>query len=90
MASMNSTAYEKRYGIKEKRCWACPGHLRSLNGIKRTAFHFRNELQSTFRNREKPILSNVRVKRWIGKIQEFDFQVKYSPGEEMGIEYNLS
>lgn len=66
--------------------WAIKKFAYELRGRH---FTLETEHKALLEIRRRPSFANTRVQRWIERIQEFDFQVKYIPGKEMGIADHL-
>lgn len=90
-ASKKLTDAQKKYGITEKEL------LGVLFGIEKFEYELRGRtfiLETDHKAieaiRNKADFGNDRIKRWIEKIGEFDFTVKYIKGEDMGMADKLS
>lgn len=84
-ASKKLTDTEKRYGISEKEMYAV------FWGIKRFEYELRGrkfiletDHKALEKLKEKPYFENNRINRWSEKIMEFDFEIRYVKGDEMG------
>lgn len=90
-ASKKLTPTETRYGISEKEMlaifWAVKKFEYDLRGRKFTIVTDHKALENI---RTKPNFTNNRINRWIEKIQEFDFEVKYEKAENLVVPDALS
>lgn len=90
-ASKKFTPTEVRYPIPGKEryaiFWAVKKFEYELKGRK---FKIETDHKSLSEIRNKPDFNNARINRWVEKIQEFDFEIKYIPGEEMVVADSLS
>jgi len=90
-ASKKFSPTEFRYPIPEKEMyaifWAVKKFEYELRGRR---FKIETDHKSLAEIRKKPDFNNVRINRWVEKIQEFDFEITYKPGEEMVVADSLS
>ncbi|OQS53370.1 pol [Ecytonucleospora hepatopenaei] len=89
--SKKFTAAETKYGITEKEMYAVYlGCNKFAHELKGKHFEVHTDHKALITMREKSFLENDRVNRWINKLSDFDFAIKYIPGEEMGLADSLS
>ena len=90
-ASKKLTPTEQRYGITEKEMlaviWAIKKFEYELRGRR---FILETDHKALMEIRQKAVFNNNRINRWIEKIQEFDFEVNYIKGKDMGEADRLS
>lgn len=90
-ASKKLTATESRYGITEKEMLAVVFGIEKFSyELKGRHFTLETDHKALLNIREKPNFDNPRVLRWIEKIMQYDFKVKYRKGENMGLADDLS
>ena len=82
-ASRTLSDVEKRYSQTEKEAlslvWSCERMKLYLLGQKFTLITDHKPLEIIFKNpKSKP---NARIERWALRLQPFDFDIKYKPGE---------
>ncbi|XP_058463779.1 uncharacterized protein K02A2.6-like [Malaya genurostris] len=82
-ASKSLTTHEKKYCQTEKECyaiiWAMEKLFMYLYGLHFTLITDCKPLEYLFNKAQsKP---SARIERWILRLQSFDFEVKYEPGE---------
>lgn len=90
-ASKKLTETERRYGISEKKMLAV------FCGIKKFEYELRGrkfvletDHKALERIKEKIYFDNNRINRWVEKIMEFDFEIRYIKGVNMGKADELS
>jgi len=90
-ASKKFTPTECRYGISEKEMYAVYwGILKFEYELRGKRFLLETDHKALVEIRRKPVFENDRINRWIEHIQEFDFEVRYKKGEEIGVPDALS
>lgn len=80
--SKSLAAHELKYCQTEKECfaivWSMERLYKYLYGLKFILYTDCKALEYLFKPRSKP---SARIERWILRLQSFDFEVKYQPGE---------
>lgn len=90
-ASKKPTPTESRYGISEKEMLAIFWRIKRFEyELRGRNFRLVTDHKALEEIRRKPNFENNRINRWIEKIQEFDFTVKYSEGSKMVVADALS
>jgi RNase H-like domain found in reverse transcriptase/Reverse transcriptase (RNA-dependent DNA polymerase)/Integrase core domain/Integrase zinc binding domain len=76
-ASKKFTPAEVRYSISEKEMYAITWGIEKFSyELRGRRFHL-----ETDHIRRKPFFKNNRINRWMEKIQEYDFTIKYQKGD---------
>ena len=82
-ASRTLSDVERRYSQTEKEAlalvWACERFRQFLLGRKFFLVTDHQPLKAIYSPRSKP---SARVERWVLRLQEYDFQVRYIPGHQ--------
>lgn len=90
-ASKKFTPTEVRYGISEKEMYAVFWGVKKFEyELRGRKFKIETDHKALAEIRKKSDFNNARINRWIEKIQEFDFEIRYIPGDEMVVPDALS
>jgi hypothetical protein len=90
-ASKKFTPTEVRYGISEKEIFAVFWGVKKFEyELRGRRFKIETDHKALAEIRKKLDFKNARINRWVGKIQEFYFEITYKRPEEMIVADSLS
>ena len=82
-ASRSLSPVERRYSQTEREAlaivWACEHFHAYIYGVKFQLLTDHKPLEAIYGVKSKPC---ARVQRWVLRLQEYDFEIKYIPGKE--------